>query len=141
MKPFTMDSTKYREKWKDSFDAVIADVPCSGLGVMRKKPEIRFKERGELDSLPPLQEKILDTVSAYVRPGGVLLYSTCTLRKVENEDRVTAFLEKHPDFRLEGFSLPGSIGEVSEGYVTLWPQRTDTDGFFVARLRRGEGTK
>ena len=141
VKPFIMDSTKRREKWVDSFDAVIADVPCSGLGVMRKKPEIRFKERGELDSLPPLQEKILDTVSAYVRPGGVLLYSTCTLRKAENEDRMTAFLEKHPDFRLEGFSLPDPIGEVSEGYVTLWPQRTDTDGFFVARLRRGEGTK
>lgn len=139
--PFTMDSTKPREKWNFCFDAVIADVPCSGLGVMRKKPEIRFKEREELDSLLPLQKKILDTVSAYVRPGGVLLYSTCTLRKAENEDRVTAFLEKHPDFRLEGFTLPGPIGEVGEGYVTLWPQQTDTDGFFVARLRRGEGTK
>ena len=134
--PFTMDSTKPREKWTEHFDAVIADVPCSGLGVMRKKPEIRYKEREELDSLPPLQEKILDTVSAYVRPGGVLLYSTCTLRRAENEDRVTSFLEGHPDFRLEGFSLPGPIGEVREGQLTLWPQRTDTDGFFVARLRR-----
>lgn len=137
--PFTADSTRIKKKWTEAFDVVLADVPCSGLGVMRKKPEIRYKEREELDSLPPLQEKILETVSGYVRPGGVLLYSTCTLRRVENEGAVEAFLKKHPDFHLEGFSLPGPIGEVTEGCVTLWPQQLDTDGFFVARLRREGG--
>ena len=136
--PHTMDSTKRKEQWVESFDTVIADVPCSGLGVMRKKPEIRYKDREELSSLPPLQANILDTVSAYVRPGGVLLYSTCTLRKAENEDAIAAFLQSHPDFRPESFSLPGPIGEVTGGQLTLWPQRTDTDGFFVARLRRAE---
>ena len=118
------------------FDLVLADVPCSGLGVIRKKPEIRYKDPGLMEDLPALQGSILRNVSQYVKPGGVLLYATCTLRREENEDVVGAFLMEHPAFQPEGFVLPGPIGSVSEGQITLWPHRLETDGFFIAKLRK-----
>ena len=94
----------------------------------------------ELAGLPQIQGDILDNVSRYVKPGGVLLYSTCTLLQAENEDVVTAFLAKHPEYHLESFLLPGPLGEVAAGQCTLWPQRLQTDGFFLAKLRK-EGAK
>lgn len=136
MKPQTADATVFRDEWEDAFDLVVADVPCSGLGVIRKKPDIRFKDAQPLEDLPEVQTRILDNVSRYVKPGGVLLYSTCTLLERENEHIVDAFLERHPDFTLEQFQLPEPIGVVAEGRLTLWPHRNDTDGFFFARLRR-----
>ena len=130
------DGKKFKKNWAEAFDTVIADVPCSGLGVIRKKPEIRYKTLEEIGGLPQIQKDILDNVANYVRPGGVLLYSTCTLRKEENEEVAQAFLAAHPQFKLEGFTLPGPIGEVAEGQCTLWPQRVETDGFFIAKFRR-----
>ena len=135
-----LDGKKPRKGWEERFDAVLADVPCSGLGVIRKKPEIRYKDPAELTDLPQIQGDILDNVSRYVKPGGVLLYSTCTLLQAENEDVVTAFLAKHPEYHLESFLLPGPLGEVAAGRCTLWPQRLQTDGFFLAKLRK-EGAK
>ena len=123
------------QEWEGVFDAVLADVPCSGLGIIRKKPDIRYKDPGPMESLPAVQREILENVSRYVRPGGVLLYSTCTLLQRENEDVVTAFLADHPDFALEPFALPGPVGECG-GMLTLWPQRHGTDGFFVAKMIR-----
>ena len=137
--PRTMDATVFRPEWEGKFDAVLADVPCSGLGVIRKKPEIRYKDPGELAALPPLQLEILNNVSRYVRPGGALLYATCTLLEAENEDVAAAFLGSHPDFHPEGFSLPGPLGSVESGQCTLWPQRLGTDGFFLAKFRREGG--
>ena len=126
----------YVKGWKDGFDLVLADVPCSGLGIIRKKPDIRFKDPAQLDGLPAIQRDILDNVSRYVRPGGALLYSTCTLRKGENEDVVAAFLAAHPQFSAEAFTLPGPVGTCGSGMVTLWPHIHGTDGFFIAKLRR-----
>lgn len=123
------------QEWEGAFDAVLADVPCSGLGIIRKKPDIRYKDPAPLEQLPTVQQAILENVSRYVRPGGVLLYSTCTLLQRENEDVVSAFLADHRPFALEPFSLPGPVGACS-GMVTLWPQRHGTDGFFVAKLSR-----
>ena len=100
----------------------------------------RRKRAAELAGLPQIQGDILDNVSRYVKPGGVLLYSTCTLLQAENEDVVTAFLAKHPDYQLERFPLPGPLGEVAAGQCILWPQRLQTDGFFLAKLRK-EGAK
>ena len=131
-----LDGKKPKKGWEETFDTVIADVPCSGLGVIRKKPEIRYKTLEEVAGLPQIQTDILDNVSRYVRPGGVLLYATCTLRKEENEDVVQKFLADRPDFALESFTLPGPIGEVAEGQCTLWPQRVETDGFFIAKFRK-----
>ena len=118
---------------------MLADVPCSGLGVIGKKPEIRYKDPRELDELPRVQGEILDNLCTYVRPGGALLYATCTLRTGENEEVIRAFLSRHPAFALEPFALPGPVGAVTEGQVTLWPQRLETDGFFLAKLRREGG--
>lgn len=122
-------------EWADRFDLVLADVPCSGLGIIRKKPDIRFKDPGALDGLPAIQRSILDNVSRYVKPGGALLYSTCTLRRGENEEAAEDFLARHPQFTLERFALPGTIGE-TDGMVTLWPHLHQTDGFFIAKFRR-----
>jgi len=116
-------------------DVVLADVPCSGLGIIRKKPEIRYKTQQEILGLPEIQKQILNTLSAYVKPGGTLLYSTCTVLKQENEDVVASFLSKNKDFTAESFVLPG-VGEVSGGMITLWPHIHGTDGFFICKLRR-----
>lgn len=129
------DGREFVPRWEESFDLVMADVPCSGLGVIRKKPEIRYREPGPMEGLPAIQLDILSNVSRYVRPGGVLLYSTCTLLKRENEDVAEAFLKEHGDYTWEPFTLPGPVGETG-GMVTLWPHRHGTDGFFIAKMRR-----
>lgn len=125
----------------DCFDLVIADVPCSGLGIIRKKPDIRYKEPEPLEGLPAVQQDIIASVSRCVRPGGVLLYATCTLLPGENQEVVAQFLATHPDFSAEGFTLPGPVGDVPSGMVTLWPHIHETDGFFFAKLRRGRETQ
>ena len=130
------DAKARREEWVGSFDLVLADVPCSGLGIIRKKPDIRYKDPAPLAGLPAVQGAILDNVSSYVRPGGVLLYSTCTLLEGENGGVVDRFLAAHPEFAPEPFALPGPAGEAPEGRLTLWPHLHDTDGFFIAKLRR-----
>ena len=130
----TMDAREFDPALEDGFDAVIADVPCSGLGVIRKKPEIREKTREELASLPAIQSAILDNLSRYVRPGGTLLYSTCTVLQEENENAVRDFLSRHGDFTPTDFSLGGIHSE--EGTYTFFPQIDGTDGFFAARLTR-----
>ncbi len=132
----TQDGKQFRPEWEGRFPRVIADVPCSGLGIIRKKPDIRYKDPKPLANLPQVQRAILENVSRYVAPDGVLLYSTCTVLERENEAVVRDFLGKHPDFQVEGFSLPGPVGKVDSGMVTLWPHIHGTDGFFIARLRR-----
>lgn len=136
IKAHTADACVFRQEWEDAFDLVVADAPCSGLGVIRKKPDIRSKDPEQLAELPGIQLRILDNVSRYVKPGGTLLYSTCTLLRRENEAVVAKFLEEHTQFFAEPFTLPEPFGAVEEGMFTLWPHRHDTDGFFFARLRR-----
>ena len=134
-----LDGKECKEEYLDGFDLVLADVPCSGLGIIRKKPDIRYKDPKPLEGLPRVQKAILDNVCRYVKPGGVLLYATCTLLERENEDVVRAFLDKHKDFTLEGFQVPGDFEGAREGMVTCWPHRHGTDGFFFAKLRRMRG--
>lgn len=128
------DARCFRPEWEDCFDLVLADVPCSGLGVIRKRPEIRRKSEEELRSLPAIQKDILDNLCRYVKPGGVLLYSTCTVLPEENRDQIRFFLHRHADFTAEDFSV-GSICS-TEGCYSFWPQIDGTDGFFAAKLRR-----
>ena len=129
------DAAAPREAWFSTADVVLCDVPCSGLGIIRKKPEIRYKDPAEIEQLPALQAKILQNCAQYVRPGGTLVYSTCTILQRENEDVVRAFLAQNPDFAAEAWSHP-VCGERADGMVTLLPPVHDTDGFFIAKLRR-----
>lgn len=136
IQPEVLDGKDCKEDFLNRFDLVIADVPCSGLGIIRKKPDIRYKDPEPLAGLPKVQSAILENVSRYVRPGGVLLYATCTLLERENEEIMAAFLEKRKDFTLEKFQLPGPFGLCADGMLTCWPHRHGTDGFFFAKLRR-----
>ena len=116
------------------FDAVICDVPCSGLGVIRKKPDIRFKSVESIAALPEIQLDILRNVSSAVKTGGVLMYSTCTVLRAENEDVIAAFLKENTNFSAEAFELP--FGSAPHGYYTFWPNVDNSDGFFICKLRR-----
>lgn len=137
MKPTLQDGSVCCAKWEKSMDVVIADVPCSGLGVIRKKPDIRYKDLNALAKLPEVQQRILDNLSGYVHPGGVLIYSTCTILKRENEEVVYRFLETHPDFQLEPFPVPDKLPKGENcGMLTLLPHVHETDGFFICKLRR-----
>ena len=130
------DASIRNENWVGKMDTVIADVPCSGYGIIRKKPDIRYKNPKDMEELPALQLKILCNQADYVIPGGVLIYSTCTLLRRENEDVVKTFLELRPDYTLEPLALPSVFPKNESGMLTLVPGEFDTDGFFISRLRR-----
>lgn len=130
------DAKSFSNELAEAFHTVIADVPCSGMGIIRKKPDIRYKDPARLEELPQVQLKILSNLSKYVMPGGALLYSTCTVLDRENRGLVTGFLENHPEFKAEEFSLPGHIGRVETGMITLLPHIHGTDGFFICKLRK-----
>ena len=137
-----MDATVFDEESFQKADIVLADVPCSGLGVIGKKQDIKYKmtETRQME-LVRLQRKILHTVQNYVKPGGVLIYSTCTIGADENQLNVKWFLENYP-FRLEGIDsyicdeLKGKT--TKGGYIQLLPGVHQSDGFFIARLKRLE---
>lgn len=130
------DATADRPDWKDRMDVVIADVPCSGYGIIRKKPDIRYKDPATMANLPQLQLEILLRQAEYVKPGGTLLYSTCTLVREENEGVVERFLRERPDFILQPLPLPECFPENRSGMLALVPGEYDTDGFFICRMER-----
>jgi 16S rRNA (cytosine967-C5)-methyltransferase len=117
------------------FDAVLADVPCSGLGVLRRRLDLRWRIMPEdVDRLAGVQAAIIDNAATLVRPGGLLLYSTCTLMPEENELQVERFLERHGEF---GILRPEAPETMLQGpYLSLWPHRHRCDGAFAACLRR-----
>ncbi len=122
-------------EYEGKADRVLCDVPCSGLGVLSKKPDIRHKGKEEIERLPEIQYAILENCSRYVKPGGILVYSTCTLNRAENEDNVSRFLTAHPEFA----PVPFTVGarEIGEGMISLFPDEfVGCDGFFIAKLRR-----
>ena len=128
------DATEPIEELLESFDKVICDVPCSGLGVLGKKPDIRYRDNQSLQNLPELQHNILSASSRYLKAGGVILYSTCTLNPDENERVVERFLSENREFSPVDFT----VGELSSsgGMLTLLPHVHATDGFFIAKLRK-----
>ncbi len=121
--------------WENAMDVVIADVPCSGLGVIRKKPDIRYKDLSRIGQLPEVQRAILEQQARYVRPGGVLLYSTCTILRAENEAVAEDFLRCHSEFQPEALPLPEACG-LSGAMATFLPCIHHTDGFFIAKMRK-----
>ena len=132
-----MDARALGEKYKEQADRVLVDAPCSGLGVLRRKPDARWRKRvEEIKALPKLQSEILESAARALKPGGVLVYSTCTIEPEENQQVVESFLNHHEDFHLDdtGSFLP--CGKRQEKLVQLYPQRDGTDGFFIARMVR-----
>ena len=133
------DATKPREELFRSFDRVICDVPCSGLGVLAKKPDIRHKDNQSMQNLPDLQYDILSASSKYLKDNGILVYSTCTINPEENERVVERFLSSHNDFATVDFTV-GQI-ESKGGMLTLLPHVHHCDGFFIAKLRKVKNDK
>ena len=131
-----MDAREEKKDFLGRFDTVIADVPCSGFGVIRKKPDIRYKDLAPMEKLPQIQRAILENVCRYVAPGGVLLYSTCTVLRRENEDVARAFLQAHSEFLPEMVDLPQQLRLENDGMLTMLPQLHESDGFFICKLRR-----
>ena len=134
------DAARFVPDWEQAMDAVLCDVPCSGLGVVAAKPDIRLNiTQAELKELPRIQAAILDNSSRYVRPGGTLVYSTCTLLDAENQSVVRGFLARRPEFKLDDVSayVPECFrAGVRDGMLTLMGSRDDVDGFFIARMVR-----
>lgn len=121
-----------------SFDGVLVDAPCSAVGTWRRNPDARWStEREAVARLAELQGHLLKVASAGVRPGGTLVYSVCTLTPAETTGVVGAFLNEHPDFRLDPFPHP-LTGEPTPGSVLIWPQEADSDAMFIARMVRGQ---
>ncbi len=132
----TADASVHDDKFNGA-DKVLCDVPCSGTGVIRKKPEIRYKKADEFSKLPELQYKILQNGASYLKPGGELVYSTCTLNRSENDDVIDKFLAENPGF--EGISFLEKYGEPFGKYkVTLGTDIFNSDGFFIAKIKRKE---
>jgi 16S rRNA (cytosine967-C5)-methyltransferase len=122
-------------------DRVLADVPCSGLGTLRKKPDIKWKREPEdIARLAEIQAAILDNAARMVKPGGVLVYSTCTTEPEENGQLIDAFLAAHPEFLIEDASAFVNRSVVTErGWIETWPHRHHVDGSFAVRMRRSVG--
>ena len=125
---------EYVPEFDSCFDKVLCDVPCSGLGVIGKKPDIKYKSPDSVDNLPSVQGAILANCSRYVKVGGELMYSTCTINKRENEDVVNAFLLSNDSFEAVELSVGDSVS--ADGMYTFLPYITGSDGFFVAKMRR-----
>ena len=127
------DARVFLPEYENSADRVLVDAPCSGLGVMAKKPDLRYKNADDIARLPEIQLAILENAAHYVRPGGRMVYSTCTLLSRENERIVDAFLAAHPDFAPDDLRLPAFAGQTR---VTLLPHIHRTDGFFIAAIKK-----
>ena len=117
------DATVYNEDYENKFDRVICDVPCSGIGVMRRKPEIRYKDNSDINDLIKAQYKILENAARYTKNGRILVYSTCTLGREENQDIISRFLSENPKFEL-----------IMEN--EFYPFIDDSDGFYICNMRK-----
>lgn len=133
-----LDATTYKEGLSNTADRILLDVPCSGLGIIRKKPEIKWsKTLGDLSTLIDIQRKIITNAVRYIKPGGVIVYSTCTLNKKENEENIEWMLKQFPEFSVEPLYY-GKLDNLiynHKGYITILPNEY-MDGFFIAKLKR-----
>lgn len=131
---FEHDAT---EKYDKVYDKILVDVPCSGLGVLRHKPEIKYEQsQHAIESLVEIQLEILNNVKYNVKPGGTMIYSTCTIEQMENENVVYTFLKENKDFEFDQFEHPITGEKVKT--MQILPQDFNSDGFFITRIRRKE---
>ena len=134
----TMDATKLNSKYVSFANKILLDVPCSGLGIIRKKPEIKWnKTRQELKDLVPIQRDIMENAWEYLRPEGTIVYATCTLNKEENEDNIEWFLSKHSDAKIEKIYVGKNNNFIynDNGTLTILPNDS-MDGFFMAKIKK-----
>ncbi len=129
------DGCRLQEEFLEKADKVLCDVPCSGLGIIRRKPDIKWN-KDDIEELPEIQYKILENAAKYLKVGGELVYSTCTILKRENEDVINRFLEENKKFELSEITLPGKLQRENKGYITLYPNIDGTDGFFISKIKR-----
>ncbi|HWI54514.1 MAG TPA: 16S rRNA (cytosine(967)-C(5))-methyltransferase RsmB, partial [Desulfobacteria bacterium] len=131
--------------YTDKADFILVDAPCSGLGVLRRRPEIRWrKSEDQIKELSALQRQILDSAAKCLKSGGILVYSTCTITHEENIDVVNDFLNTHHEFKADSLTgvLPDSLSGASgtetltKGFVQFLPHVHGTDGFFIARMKK-----
>ncbi|BDI19734.1 hypothetical protein ANSO36C_55360 [Nostoc cf. commune SO-36] len=136
---YTGDSRHFNQ-FQNTADRVLLDAPCSGLGTMHRHADARWRQTPEsVRELSVLQQELLTHTSTFVKAGGVLVYATCTLHPAENEQVISAFLAKSPDWQIEspsGVELPDSACNTPQGWFKVWPHRQDMDGFFMVRLRK-----
>lgn len=131
------DALNIDENSIDKFDYVICDVPCSGMGIIKRKPEIKFKKEEEIKDLPTIQKKILNNASKYVKLGGNLIYSTCTIHDEENINIVKEFLNINDNFELVPIDeVNVDLDNQDKGYIKIYPNIHGMDGFFIAKLKR-----
>ncbi|GIP32953.1 16S rRNA (cytosine(967)-C(5))-methyltransferase RsmB [Paenibacillus sp. J2TS4] len=137
------DARKLQEQYAPgTFDRILLDAPCSGLGVIRRKPDLKWaKSEAEIEEVVNVQSELLEAVHSLLKPGGILVYSTCTVEYNENEGQVRQFLERHPQFALSEFpqaltQLELPVSRRSKGMLQLLPQDYNSDGFFIARLQK-----
>jgi 16S rRNA (cytosine967-C5)-methyltransferase len=133
------DATEVHQTFpRESFDRILVDAPCSGLGLMRRKPDIKYtKEYQDFSGLQKIQLDILESVSTCLKKNGIITYSTCTILEEENQVVVNKFLSKHPEFVLEEVFVPKSVQKlVKDGVVQILPHHFSTDGFFISCLRK-----
>ncbi len=131
------DALVLNDDYIGKFDYVLCDVPCSGMGIVRRKPEIKYKKEEEVENLPVLQYQILENASSYLKEGGILIYSTCTIFKQENTDVVDRFLNNHKDFDLDDLGpIKEFLGIGDKGLVKILPDRYEMDGFFISRMKK-----
>lgn len=132
-----LDATQVAEAFgPDRFDKILVDAPCSGIGLIRRKPDIRYnKDNQDFASLQAIQLQILDSVCQSLKKGGIITYSTCTIIGKENQEVIQAFLETHPDFEQVALTHPCS-DIVQEGCILITPELYGTDGFFIGQVRR-----
>ena len=139
VRPMTRDALKHREELDGTMDIVLLDAPCSGLGVMSEKPDVKYRVPAQsVDELVQLQSNLLDAVCPYVKKGGTLVYSTCSVLKDENVRQAEKFLARHPEFELLPLpeTIPASVRQYETTGLQLLPQRDGIEGFYMCRMRR-----
>lgn len=132
------DATIYNEEYQEKFDKILLDVPCLGLGVLKRKPDIKWRRKKEdIEEITRLQYQILNTCSKYLKYGGELVYSTCSILKEENEDLIKKFLNDNKEFELEEINLEKNNFFLkyieNKGFIKVF-QNVNTDGFFICKL-------
>ncbi|MBD3949681.1 16S rRNA (cytosine(967)-C(5))-methyltransferase RsmB [Tuanshanicoccus lijuaniae] len=137
---FCADAEKFIPESGELYDTIYLDAPCSGLGLMRRKPEIKYeKSAADIVALAAIQGRLLDHVATLLKPGGTLIYSTCTIAPLENAQQIESFLMRHPDFEIERINdtdkIPASLINAI-GQVEILPHQFGTDGFFICRLKK-----